>query len=100
MLDALTTEQEEESNADNAKNIHQRRTDRGCRNRAQIGSKEALRGITETRNFPALGIEGLDHTIAGNGLMQNVLDFRELVLAMPSRVANAGADLSRRIDNK
>src|ERR1700682_5362590 len=59
MLDPLTPEQEQQSDPDNTKNIHQRRTNRGRRNRAQVSSKEAVGRITERRNFPALGIARL-----------------------------------------
>ena len=55
--------------------------------------------LPEARHLPVLHVEGFHDAIAGDGFVQNVLDFGQLVLAAARGVAHAAADLARRKDN-
>ena len=76
MRDAVAANKDQQSNADNTKHIHQRRTDRGGCHRAKIGAEKPTSRVAEPGNFPIFSVKGLHDTIAGDGLVQNVLNFR------------------------
>src|SRR6185437_6356961 len=88
-LDLLPSDQQQQCNAYRADGIHQRRADRLHAHRAQVRSEQPPRRAAEALRLPQLHAEGLDDAVAGNRLMQNVLDLRQLVLSRPRRSANA-----------
>ena len=94
--DPLAAEQQQKGDADGTKNIHERRTDRCGRDRTQIRAEQTAVRPCESGQSPSLHVEGLHDPVAGDGLVQNVLNFRQLVLSVARGVADAAADLPRR----
>jgi hypothetical protein len=82
--------------ASGAKNIHQRRTDRGSRPRSAGWRGTNAAPPAKSRYFPRFHIEGFHDAVAGNGFVQNVLHVGQLILSAPGRAADAAADLARR----
>src|SRR5208282_429746 len=72
---------QEHGNGNGADGIHQGRTDGLNAHAAQVGAEQTFCRFLEAQNLPQLGAEGLDDAVAGYGFMQDVLDFRKLVLA-------------------
>ena len=66
-----------------------RRTDGLDAHAAQVGAEQPLGGLLETQYLPQFGVECLDDAVAGDGFVENVLNFGKLVLAG----SGAGADL-------
>ena len=92
VLDFVAADPQQQGNGDGADGIHQRRTDGLNAHAAQVGAEQALGGLLEAQNLPQLGVEGLHDAVAGDGLMQNVLNLGQLVL--PG--AGAGAHFAGR----
>src|ERR1022692_967512 len=99
VLDLFAAQAQQERNSNGAKNIHQRRTDRGRGHGTQVGAEQAARRSAKAGNLPLLAVEGLYDAVAGNGLVQDVLDLGKLVLSMPGSAADTGADLARGIND-
>src|SRR6266542_2092203 len=93
MNDLFAAQQQEQGDCDGAKNIHQRRTDRSGGNRAQIGAEQASRRPAEPGKLPGFHAEGFHDAVAGDGLMQNVLNISEIVMSAAGSVSHAAADL-------
>ena len=67
--------------------------------RTEIRTEKAGGCFAEPGNFPVFRVEGLHDPVAGDAFVQNVLNFRQLVLAMPRGVTHARTDLARREHN-
>jgi ABC-type multidrug transport system fused ATPase/permease subunit len=100
VVDLFSSQQKKQSNGDGAKDIHQRRTDRHRRHRAQIGAQQPLCGFAEARDLPRFHAEGLHDPVAGNRLMKDVLNVCQLILPLARGVPNAAADLSCGVHNE
>src|SRR5262249_28310657 len=83
---------QQQRDGDGAENVHQGRADRGGGDRAQIRTKQALRRLAEAGEFPVLHAESFYDAVAGDGLVQDVLDFRQFVLAAAGGVAHPAPD--------
>ena len=70
-----------------------------ARTELQIRPEEPPRCLLEARHLPALHREGLHDAIAGDGLVQDVLDLGQLVLPMPRGVPHASSHPPRRTDD-
>ena len=92
-------DEQEHGNGDGTDGIHQRRTDRLDAHAPQVGAEEAAGCGLEAQDFPHLSVEGLYDAVAGDGLMQNILYFGELVLAGASAGADLAANLTRGCNN-
>ncbi len=88
MLDVLTAEEDEQRNGDGPEDVHHRRVDGEGADGAQIGFEQTPRCFTEASHLPGLHAEGLHNANAGDGFVQQVMDFGELVLPF----ASGGAD--------
>ena len=95
VIDLLPAQQQKQGNGDRAEDIHQRRTDGGRGHGAQVGAEQALRRFGEAGNLPGLHAEGFHDAVAGDGLVQNVLNVGQLVLASARGVANPVPDAVR-----
>src|SRR5580698_8934029 len=94
-----TPNDQEHSNGNGADGVHERRTDGLNAYAAQIGAKQPLGRFSEAKNLPQLSVEGLYDAVAGDSLMQDVLNLGELVLAGPSARAYFPTDLARGRDD-
>ncbi len=81
VLNLIAANPQQQGDGHRADGVHQRRTDRLDPHTAQVGAEQAPGGALETKDFPKLCVERLHDAITGNGLVQDVLDFGELVLA-------------------
>ena len=88
MLDVLAAEEDEQRDGDGSEDVHHRRVDGEGADGAQIGFEQTPRSLTEAPHLPGLHAEGLHNANAGNGFVQQVMDFGELVLPF----ASGGAD--------
>ncbi len=61
--------------------VHERRADGLNANAAEIGAQQPRGGILKAQNLRQLRVECLHDAMPGHRFMQDVLDFRELVLA-------------------
>ena len=95
MENFIAPDEEHHGNGHRADRIHQGRTDGLNAHAAQVGAKEPLGSLLEAQDLPQLGVEGLYDAVAGNGFMQNILDFGQLVLAGASARAHLAANLAR-----
>src|SRR5262249_50746900 len=91
---------EEQGDGERAEKVDQGRTDRCRWDRAQIRAKQALRRLAEAGEFPVLHTEGFYDAVAGDGLVKDVLDFREFVLAATGGVAYSTPDFRGRNDDE
>src|SRR5579883_1302047 len=98
VLDAVTSQQDQERDGDGAKAVHQRGIQRKRRRRTQVRPEQAPRGVAEAPHLPRLHAERLDHADAGDGFMQQIVNFCQLVLAFARGGANAVAYPARRCD--
>src|SRR4029077_7734136 len=96
LMDFVAAEQQQQSYGDGAECVHQRGTHGGGGDGAQVGAEQGLGGGTEAGHFPGFHAKGFDNAVAGDGLVQDVLDVGQLVLAAAGGVADAAADLGRR----
>src|ERR1035438_6771977 len=96
MSDAAAAQEQQQRDGDRPERVHEGRTDGGRCYGAQVGAKQSLRGGAESRYFPRLHAEGLDDAVAGDGLVQNVLDIGQLVLAATRSRPNTAADANCR----
>ena len=85
-VDLVTTQQEQQRDGNGADDIHERRTDSLSPHRVEIRPEETARRLLEARGLPTLHGEGLHDAIAGDGLVQDVLDLGQLVLTIPGGV--------------
>ena len=88
MLDVLTAEEDEQRNGDGPEDVHHRGVDGEGADGAQIGFEQTPRCLTEASHLPGFHAEGLHNADAGDGFVQQVMDFGELVLPF----ASGGAD--------
>src|SRR6266567_3957372 len=93
MNDLLAAKQQKKGNGNCTENVPQRRTDGRSCNGAQIGTEQTLRGFAEAGELPGLHAEGFHNAVAGDGLMKNVLDIGQLVLAPAGGAPHAHTDL-------
>src|ERR1700733_399823 len=94
-INLFPPEQKQQRNRNRAKNIHQRRTDRDRSHRTKISPEQPLGGFAKARNFPAFHAEGFHNAVAGNRLVQNILNVSQLVLTSPRGVPHPAPDSSR-----
>ena len=92
VADLVAADPQQRGNCDGSDEIHERRGNRLGADRAEIGAEEPLGGLAEAEEFPELHVEGFHDAIAGDGLVQDVLDIGELVLAAAGGAANIAAD--------
>src|SRR5208337_3413382 len=100
MRDLLPAKQQEQSNRNRPKYIHQRRADRSRSDRSQIRPKQLLRGLAKARNLPRFHAEGFYDPVAGDGFLQDVLNVRQLILPAAGGMADAASDLDRRVNDE
>src|SRR5580698_5861283 len=93
--DAVPAQQQQQSDGNRAKYIHERRADGSGCHRTQVSAEEILRGLAKARDFPGLHAEGFDNAISGDGFMQDILHVSQLVLTGPRSRAYAPADAYR-----
>src|SRR5205807_7916011 len=67
---------------------------------AQIGPEEISGRPEKAPALPSFHAEGLYNAIAGNGFVENILYFRELVLSFAGRVPYAQPNLPRGEDDE
>ena len=96
----LAAKQQKQRNCNGAENIHERGTDRCGSNRSQVGSEKALCCITKAREFPSFHTEGLHDAVAGDSLVKNVLDIRQLVLPTTRSTAHPPTNSPSRQNNE
>ena len=99
VADLVPAHEDEQRNGNRTENIHQRRTDGERRHQSKIRVEQASRGGAEASYFPVLHAKRLDDPVAGNRLVQNVLDLGQLILAAPCGAAYLPADFSGRVQN-
>ncbi len=97
--DAVAAQQQKQGDGRCAEDIHQRRTDGGRRDRAQVGAEQAAGRRAEAGDLPVLHAEGFHDAVAGDGFVQDVLDFGQLVLPAARGAAHPAADFARRIND-
>ena len=96
----VAAQQQKQGNGNGPENIHQRRTHRRRRHRAQICPEEPLGSLAKARHLPGLHAEGLYDPVAGDGFLQDVLDVGQFVLPAARGVPHPASDLSRRVDDE
>ena len=96
VLDLIAADVEKHGDGDGADRVHQRRADGLNADAAQVGAKQPCSRPLEAKDFPNFCIEGLDDAIAGHRFMQDVLNFRQLVLPGAGAGAHIAANLARR----
>ena len=87
---SVAADREQRGDGDGADDIHQGRTDGLDADAAQVSAEEAAGSFLEAEDLPDFSGEGFDDAIAGDGFVQDVLDFGDAVLA------GAGADRTER----
>ena len=96
MDNLFPSKQKQQGQRNGANDVHERRTDGGSSYRAQVGAEQALGSPAESGELPGLHAESFHDPIAGNGLVKDVLDVGEFVLAFTRGGAGTSADLARR----
>ena len=99
MENLIAPDEQEHGNCHRSNAVHQRRTDGLDAHVAQIGAEQPASGRLEAQNLPQFGIEGLHDAIAGDGLMQDVLNLRKLILAGACTRPHFAADFARGCDD-
>ena len=99
VLDVFASHQDEHRDGDGAEDVHHGRADGISAHRAQVRLEQTPGGFAEAGGLPGLHGEGLHDADAGDGLLQNVLDVGDLVLAFAGGGADALADSPRRHDD-
>ncbi len=90
--DAVAANPEQQSDRHRADRIHERRTDGLRAHRTKVGIEEPARRLFEPHHLPKLHIESFDDAVAGDGLVQNVLDLGQFVLAPARGLPHLAAD--------
>ena len=91
-VDLAAAQQQQQRDGDGSEDIHQRRAQRLRQHDPQIGAKQPLGRRGKARILPPLHAEGLHNAVAGDGLVQNVLDIGQLVLPGAGPVTHLPAD--------
>ena len=92
--------EDQHRNGDGAEDVHHGRAHGVGAHRAQVRLEQPAGGLAEALRLPRLHREGLHDADAGNGLLQDVLDVSDLVLAFARGGAHALADPPRRHDDE
>ena len=100
VLDVLAAHQDENGDGDGAEDVHHGRADGVGAHRPQVRLEQAACSLAETLGLPRLHRERLHDADTGNGLLQNVLDVGDLVLAFAGGGAHPLADAPRRQDDE
>ena len=95
-VDRVASEEKQQGDGHGSDEVHERRADGLGAHRAEVGAEETARGLAEAEQLPELHVEGFDDAVAGDGFVQDVLDFGELVLAFAGGLADAAADFADR----
>ena len=96
----IAPQQQQKRYGDGAEDIHQGRA-YGCRRyRSQVGAEEALRRLGKPHALPQFHAESFHNAVAGDGLMQDVLDLGQLILSLAGRTSNSLSDASGRGHDK
>ena len=90
---------EQQGNGDGADDVHQRGTDGLDADRPQVGAEQAPGSFLEAQNLPEFRGEGLHDAVAGNGFVEDVLDFSHAVLAGAGADSDGAADFASRGDD-
>jgi hypothetical protein len=94
LLDATSTEQQEQRDGNGSDGVHQRRTDGLRTHGPQVGAEQPSCRIAEAQHFPSFHVECFYDPIAGDGFVQDILNFRKLILPCTRGGAHAAPDSS------
>src|SRR5262249_14782291 len=100
VLDLLAADPKQQGNGQGADEVHERRTQRLRGHGTQVGAKEFFCCRTKALKLPFFHGESFHDAVAGNALVQDVLDVGEFVLPPARGVTHAPADLLGRVDDK
>ena len=70
-----------------------------ARTERRLASKQPTGSLLEPHHFPKLHVEGFDDAVAGDGLVQNVLDLCQFVLSLARGLPHLAADSAGRPEN-
>jgi len=90
--DVVAANPEQQRNRHRSDGIHERRTDGLRAHRTEVGVKQTPGGLFEAQHFPKLHVESFDDAVAGDGLVQDVLDLGQFVLAPARGLPHLAAD--------
>src|SRR5262249_35607913 len=96
LFDLVATDEEEKRDSYGANHIPQRGAKGLGAPKTQVGGEQSPRNSAEAATFPALPVKSLYDVIANDSLVQQVLNFGELVLSQPCGVTHLRTNLARR----
>ena len=101
--DLVASHPQQRRNRDGSDEIHQGRCNRLGSHRPQVGPEQPFRRLAEAQQLPELHVESLHDAIAGDRLVQDVLNVGQLVLPAargPAHVTSDPENGRRRDDTK